>query len=34
MNAMVPLRTHQIEDYERFVGAETVDRVRTKIEPL
>jgi trehalose synthase len=27
-------RIHQIEDYERFVGAETVDRVRNKAEPL
>jgi trehalose synthase len=27
-------RIHWIEDYERFVGAETVDRVRDKAEPL
>ena len=27
-------RIHQIEDYERFVGAKTVDRVRDKAEPL
>jgi trehalose synthase len=27
-------RIHHVEDYERFVGAETVDRVRNKAEPL
>jgi trehalose synthase len=27
-------RIHQIEDYECFVGAETIDRVRHKAEPL
>jgi trehalose synthase len=27
-------RIHQIEDYGRFVGAETVERVRNKAEPL
>jgi trehalose synthase len=27
-------RMHHIEDYERFVGVETVDRVRHKAEPL
>jgi trehalose synthase len=25
---------HQIEEYERFVGAETIDRIRKKAEPL
>lgn len=27
-------RFHHIEDYERFAGAETIDRVRKKAEPL
>jgi trehalose synthase len=27
-------RIHQIEDYERFVGAQVIDRVRKKAEPL
>src|SRR5438552_3594360 len=27
-------RIHQIEDYERFVGAETIDRIHKKAEPL
>jgi trehalose synthase len=27
-------RIHHIEDYERFVGGETIDRVRNKAEPL